>query len=209
MERNFATLLRIRIEKKRSDPFAFSVFQLADSHTWKRAPWTSWFARFDRSLQNESVRGESRVFSSVAPSSLALPPEMAFQRETGGMPVHITVHRGQAKQLAHLHAAAVHTRRARFFLSRWGSLSFTFPPSSISSPILINVSSDPIESVCSERLRNPYASITNFGIELYRKIKIENVDFKFISHRQVEPSWMECRSICISSLDWSKKRFLG
>lgn len=50
------------------------------------------------------------MFSSVAPSSLALPPEMAFQRVTGGMPVHITVHRGLAKQLAHLHAA-VHTPR--------------------------------------------------------------------------------------------------
>lgn len=41
----------------------------------------------------------------LAPSLLALPPEMAFQRATGGMPVHITVHRGPAKQLAHLHAA--------------------------------------------------------------------------------------------------------
>lgn len=51
------------------------------------------------------------MFSSVAPSSLALPPEMAFQRVTGGMPVHITVHRGLPKQLAHLHAAAVHTPR--------------------------------------------------------------------------------------------------
>lgn len=36
---------------------------------------------------------------------------MAFQRATGSMPVHVTVHRGLAKQLAHLHATAVHTLR--------------------------------------------------------------------------------------------------
>lgn len=42
---------------------------------------------------------------------LALLPEMAFQRASGGMPVHITVHCELAKQLAHLHAAAVHTLR--------------------------------------------------------------------------------------------------
>lgn len=36
---------------------------------------------------------------------------MAFQRATGGMPVHITVYCGLGKQLAHLHAAAVHTPR--------------------------------------------------------------------------------------------------
>lgn len=60
-------------------------------------------------FETSSMRGI--VFSSIAPSSLALPPEMAFQRATGGMPVHITVHRELAKQLAHLHAAAVHTPR--------------------------------------------------------------------------------------------------
>lgn len=77
-------------------------------------------------------RVELRVCSSIAPSSLALPPEMAFQRATGGMPVHITVHRGLPKQLVHLHAAAVHTTRdpsarafviallCRLFISRYG-----------------------------------------------------------------------------------------
>lgn len=67
-----------------------------------------------RSLSGPSKqvrRVELRVFSSIVPSSLALPPEMAFQRATGGVPVHITVYRGLAKQLAHLHAAAVHTQR--------------------------------------------------------------------------------------------------
>jgi len=65
-----------------------------------------------RSLRNKFGAWNCEC-SSIAPSSLALPPEMAFQRTTGGMPVHITVHRGLPKQLVHLHAAAVHTRSFR------------------------------------------------------------------------------------------------
>jgi len=44
-------------------------------------------------------RVELRMFSSIAPSSLALPPEMVFQRATGGMPVHITVYRDWLSKL--------------------------------------------------------------------------------------------------------------
>lgn len=47
-------------------------------------------------------RVELRVFSSITPSSLALPPEMAFQRATGGMPVHITVHRRLSNLLTYM-----------------------------------------------------------------------------------------------------------
>lgn len=93
------------------------------------------------------THGESRVFSSVAPSSLALPPEMAFQRVTGGMPVHITVHRGLAKQLAHLHAAAIHTPRdasARTFV-----IAARF-----SADIARTIKSDSLQVETSERNRS-------------------------------------------------------
>jgi len=68
---------------------------------------------------------------------LALPPEMAFQRTTGGMPVHITVHRGLPKQLVHLHAAAVHTTRdpsARAFVIALLCRLFVSTPNSVAVP---------------------------------------------------------------------------
>jgi len=83
----------------------FGVFDasITASQTWKYVPWTSrMLFECVQSLSGPSKqvrRVELRMFSSIAPSSLALPPEMVFQRATGGMPVHITVHRDWLSKL--------------------------------------------------------------------------------------------------------------